>query len=66
MEIAAFSHYLRPGKDPVMGRSIRTLDWRYTEWTPRKSQQVEYELYDHRRDPHERNNLALDPSHSRF
>jgi uncharacterized sulfatase len=38
---------------PELGRSLRTERWRYTLW-PDGSQ----ELYDHRRDPHERRNLA--------
>jgi arylsulfatase A-like enzyme len=40
---------------PELGRSLRTERWRYTLW-PDGSQ----ELYDHRRDPHERTNLAPD------
>lgn len=47
----------------VPGRSIRTTDWRYTEWGP---QGVDgSELYDHHRDPLEMNNLAGDPAYSR-
>jgi iduronate 2-sulfatase len=40
---------------PELGRSLRTERWRYTLW-PDGSQ----ELYDHRRDPDERRNLAAE------
>jgi iduronate 2-sulfatase len=43
---AAFSQYLRPGKPPIMGRSIRTQEWRYTEWRDLKQTLVGVELYD--------------------
>jgi arylsulfatase A-like enzyme len=56
---AAFSQYLRTGKPPYMGRSIRTDRWRYTEWDDGRAGT---ELYDHSRDPHEMTNLAPDPT----
>jgi iduronate 2-sulfatase len=37
----------------VRGSSVRTEDYRYTEWASGQG-----ELYDHRRDPHESRNLA--------
>jgi iduronate 2-sulfatase len=44
-----------------IGKSVRTRDWRYTEWdVGRKG----VELYDHRNDPGELNNLAELPQHS--
>ena len=43
---AAFSQYLRPGKDKIMGRSMRTDRWRYTEWANAKNESVGVELYD--------------------
>ncbi len=56
---AAFTQILRPAENkPLMGRSIRTEDWRYTEWNEGRAG---IELYDHRDDPGEFNNLANDP-----
>ncbi len=43
----------------TMGRSIRTEQYRYTEWS---EGQYGVELYDHRTDPHEWHNLADDPT----
>jgi iduronate 2-sulfatase len=45
----------------VMGRSVRTERWRYTEWN---DGQLGVQLYDHRADPHERHNLATDTAHA--
>lgn len=42
------------------GRSIRTEDWRYTEWGAAGADGVE--LYDHRRDQLESHNLAKQPA----
>ncbi|MCG6157466.1 sulfatase [Rubinisphaera margarita] len=54
----AYTQVLRPGDgEPVMGRSIRTDRWRYTEWNRGEEGR---ELYDHQTDPHEFNNLADD------
>jgi uncharacterized sulfatase len=41
----------------IMGYSVRTERWRYTEWDGGK---LGAELYDHDADPHEWNNLAKD------
>jgi arylsulfatase A-like enzyme len=62
---AAFSQYLRPGvkgSPAVMGRSIRTDRWRYTEWTDKKGQPAGVELYDEENDPAENKNLAVEPA----
>ncbi|MEM0927009.1 MAG: sulfatase/phosphatase domain-containing protein, partial [Planctomycetota bacterium] len=59
----AVTQVLRPAdsrlESPVMGRSIRTERYRYTEWAEGKSG---VELYDHHTDPNEFNNLAIDPN----
>ncbi|MGE3315160.1 MAG: sulfatase [Planctomycetaceae bacterium] len=48
--------------DPaVMGRSVRTERWRFTEWPDGTR-----ELYDHDADPHEWKNLAADESHRKL
>lgn len=58
----AVSQVLRPADDrldqPVMGRSIRTARYRYTEWGEGT---YGTELYDHHTDPAEFHNLAIEP-----
>lgn len=49
---AAYTQVLR---DQVMGRSVRTARWRYTEWDDGRQGA---ELYDHDADPREYKNLA--------
>lgn len=64
---AAFTEVSRGGTiggklDPkLMGRSVRTERWRYTEWDFGKQGA---ELYDHDSDPHEWINLATDAKHA--
>ena len=62
---AAFSQYLRPGKPPIMGCSVRTDRWRYTEWTSygKDKESKGVELYDHQDDPAENVNLAGEPEY---
>ncbi|MBA3296118.1 MAG: sulfatase [Acidobacteria bacterium] len=52
----------RPGQDapPILGRTIRTERWRYTEWDEGRAGT---ELYDHDIDPHEYRNLAASGPH---
>ena len=61
---AAFSQYLRTGKPPHTGRSLRTDRWRYTEWHDLKGKPTGVELYDELNDPQETMNLANDPTHA--
>jgi uncharacterized sulfatase len=58
----------RPGKGTAKtivvhrethGRTVRTPEWRYTEWTDGAA-----ELYDEIRDPEETHNVATDPANS--
>ena len=57
---AAFTQILRPGGGrPVMGRTVRTDRWRYTEWA---GGEAGVELYDHSTDPREHRNLGKDPA----
>jgi len=63
---AAFSQYPRrvKGVGHVMGRSIRTDRYRFTEWTVPKKQFRVIELYDHRTDPQENENVAERPQNT--
>ena len=61
---AAFSQYPRQGSK-VMGYSVRTDRFRYTEWQERATGQVlAAELYDHQADPRETKNVAAAPEHA--
>lgn len=60
---AAFSQFPRPwfynGEPELMGYSVRTADYRYTEWQDFKTGEVKArELYDHRKDPLETENVV--------
>lgn len=56
---AAYSQYPRPGG--VMGYSIRTDNYRYTEWIKDKNDNIGIELYDYRADPLGNVNVAGKP-----
>lgn len=63
-EHAAYTQVTRSrGKDAgdLMGRSVRTERWRYSEWDGGKAGA---ELYDHETDPNEYKNLARDPKYA--
>ncbi|HTF21737.1 MAG TPA: sulfatase [Chryseolinea sp.] len=51
--------YTQVRRNTIMGRSVRTERWRYTEWDDGNAG---VELYDHEKDPKEFTNLATDPS----
>ena len=66
---AAFTQHPRPAYPPgrsnpdVMGYSMRTGRFRYTEWRKYQGGRiVAKELYDHQQDPQENENLAGDPT----
>lgn len=50
----------KPDAPPILGRTIRTERWRYTEWDEGRAGT---ELYDHDIDPHEYRNLAASGAH---
>ncbi|MGB3585930.1 MAG: sulfatase [Tunicatimonas sp.] len=56
---AAFSSYPRGGR---MGNSMRTDRYRLTAWTT-EGKDTEYELYDHRHDPQENQNVVNQPDY---
>lgn len=56
---AVFSQYPRPRKDgKIMGYSMRTDRWRYTEWQKPDGSVTATELYDHQQDPAENTNIV--------
>lgn len=66
---AAFSQFPRPwtyrGQPEVMGYTLRTEDYRYTEWLHFDTRQtLARELYDHRQDAAEVHNVAESPEYA--
>ncbi len=61
---AAFSQYPRSGK--IMGYSVRTDRYRYTEWAAPGQPPTGIELYDHQTDREENENLAYRPEHKKL
>ena len=63
---AAFSQYPRP--NGVMGYTVRTDRYRYTEWTERETDKppVGIELYDYKTDPQGNVNLAGKPEQKKI
>jgi uncharacterized sulfatase len=51
--------YTQVYRGKVVGRSVRTERWRYTEWRPDGDDGIE--LYDHSKDPGEYHNLSSKP-----
>ena len=60
-KLPAFTQVTRKGG--IMGRSIRTEQWRYTEWAGGDKGR---ELYDQNADPREYRNLANDPKYAKI
>ena len=58
----AVTQILRPGNgQPIMGRSVRTGRWRYTQWNEGAAGS---ELFDELNDPNEFHNLSLTPNYT--
>jgi iduronate 2-sulfatase len=62
---AAFSQYPRNG-GKLMGYSMRTDRYRYTEWTEKGKAPEGIELYDHKKDPDENVNIAKLPENKKL
>lgn len=62
---AAFSQYPRVLKEhgKIMGTSMRTKRWRFTEWLSDDGKFRQVEIYDLENDPEGNVNLARDPEH---
>jgi uncharacterized sulfatase len=54
--------YTQVRRGKIMGQSVRTEEWRYTEWDDGRAGT---ELYDHRKDAGEYTNLANNPAYGK-
>lgn len=61
-----FPHTAPETKKRVMGRTIRTDRYRYTEWAEDGAEPTAIELYDHRSDPNETINIAYKPENKKI
>jgi len=59
---SAISEYPKGGRQ---GTAIRTDRYRYVEWYDKSGRLADRELYDHRTDPHENQNVAGRPENAR-
>jgi arylsulfatase A-like enzyme len=57
---AAFSQFYR---EQIMGYSVRTAEFRYTEWKDKTGTVTANELYDHRNDPEENVNVVAEAAY---
>jgi iduronate 2-sulfatase len=66
---AAYSQYprqeLSTGGEALMGYTMRTSRYRYTEWLRSDGSLRDLELYDHDSDPHETRNVGNQKTHAR-
>jgi iduronate 2-sulfatase len=65
----AFTQHPRPSYDTVevMGYSVRTPQYRYTEWREWQNEKIiARELYDHSKDEQEMKNIADEPEHEKL
>ncbi|MEZ6057688.1 MAG: sulfatase [Planctomycetaceae bacterium] len=66
---AAFSQYIKgkPGAGPMLGTSIRTERFRYTEWRSRRNGSLDaIELIDFEKDPEATKNVAAEAAYQEY
>ena len=62
VKTAAFSQYPRPGN--IMGYTMRTDRYRYTEWAEKGKDPMAFEMYDYKTDPDGNVNIAGKPEYT--